>query len=207
LTTEKGSGLLEKWSLSEDRIRSFIAVDIDDQRVLDSLRDLQRALGETGAEVKLVEVDNLHVTIRFLGDVSQGSVDKICGIMDEIEFQSFDVELREVGVFPSMTRVNVVWVGIERGNLELLRIFNQLEQKLEGIGFKPDGRGFSPHITVARVRSGRKIKDLADAVSNMKNMGFGVFNVNSVKLKKSDLTPKGPIYSTLHEARAKREKT
>jgi len=193
--------------LSEDRIRSFIAVDIDDQRVLDSLRDLQRALGETGAEVKLVEVDNLHVTIRFLGDVSQGSVDKICGIMDEIKFQSFDVELREVGVFPSMTRVNVVWVGIERGNLELLRIFNQLEQKLEGIGFKPDGRGFSPHITVARVRSGRKIKDLADAVSNMKNMGFGVFNVNSVKLKKSDLTPKGPIYSTLHEARAKREKT
>ena len=193
--------------MSEDRIRSFIAVDIDDQRVLDSLRDLQRALGETGAEVKLVEVDNLHVTIRFLGDVSQGSVDKICGIMDEIEFQSFDVELREVGVFPSMTRVNVVWVGIERGNLELLRIFNQLEQKLEGIGFKPDGRGFSPHITVARVRSGRKIKDLADAVSNMKNMGFGVFNVNSVKLKKSDLTPKGPIYSTLHEARAKREKT
>ncbi len=193
--------------MSEDRIRSFIAVDIDDQRVLDSLRDLQRALGETGAEVKLVEVDNLHVTIRFLGDVSQGSVDKICGIMDEIKFQSFDVELREVGVFPSMTRVNVVWVGIERGNLELLRIFNQLEQKLEGIGFKPDGRGFSPHITVARVRSGRKIKDLADAVSNMKNMGFGVFNVNSVKLKKSDLTPKGPIYSTLHEARAKREKT
>ena len=193
--------------MSEDRIRSFIAVDIDDQRVLDSLRDLQRALGETGAEVKLVEVDNLHVTIRFLGDVSQGSVDKICGIMDEIEFQSFDVELREVGVYPSMTRVNVVWVGIERGNLELLRIFNQLEQKLEGIGFKPDGRGFSPHITVARVRSGRKIKDLADAVSNMKNMGFGVFNVNSVKLKKSDLTPKGPIYSTLHEARAKREKT
>jgi len=189
--------------LSEERIRSFVAVDIDNQIVLDSFRELYTALKDTGADLKLVDVNNLHITIKFLGDLSRDLLDEVCGIMDEIKFQPFDVELKEVGVFPSMRRVNVVWVGMERGEVELLDIFNQLESRLGRIGFKPDRVGFVPHITVARVRSGRNRDALTNSISSMKSKEFGIFGVNSIKLKKSVLTPQGPIYSTLHEAKAK----
>lgn len=192
-------------ALSEGGIRSFIAVEINEEEVLDNLRRLGKTLTDTGANVRLVELKNLHITLRFLGNVSRSLVDEVGVVLDDIEFQPFDVELRGVGVFPSMRRVNVVWVGIEQGSAELLNVFNQLEPKLRGVGVKPDRRGFVPHITVARVKSGRNIDVLAKTVSNVSGMEFGVFGVDSIKLKKSSLTPEGPIYSTIHEAPAREQ--
>ena len=190
-------------AVSEGGIRSFIAVEITEQAVLENLRRLGQTLTDTGADLRLVEVKNLHITLRFLGTVAHSLVDEVGGVLDEIAFQPFDVELRGVGVFPSMQRVNVVWVGIERGSTELLKVFNQLEPKLRDLGFKPDRRGFVPHITVARVKSGRNRDVLANTVANVSGMEFGGFGVDAIKLKKSVLTPKGPMYSTIHEVSAR----
>lgn len=188
--------------MSEGDLRCFIAVEVADTRVLDSLLELGKALTATGATVKLVEAQNIHATLRFLGNVSRSRVEAVGEVLDEVEFYPFDVELKGVGVFPNLRRVNVVWVGIERGDVELLNVFNQLEAKLKGIGFKPDRRGFSPHITVARISSGRNRDALVDVVSDWSDREFGVFGVDAIQLKKSVLTPRGPIYSTLHEATA-----
>lgn len=188
--------------MSEGDLRCFIAVEVVDMKVLDGLLELGKALTATGAAVKLVEAQNIHATLRFLGNVSRSRVEAVGEVLDEVEFYPFDVELKGVGVFPNLRRVNVVWVGIERGDVELLNVFNQLEAKLKGIGFKPDRRGFSPHITVARISSGRNRDALVDVVSDWSDREFGVFGVDAIQLKKSVLTPRGPIYSTLHEATA-----
>ena len=130
-------------------------------------------------------------------------IDEVNGVLDKIAFQPFEVVLKGVGAFPSLRRVNVVWVGIEQGSAELLHVASQLEPKLRGLGFKPDRRGFVPHITVARVKSGRNRDVLANTVANVSRMEFGGFGVDAIKLKKSVLTPKGPMYSTLHEVSAR----
>ena len=190
---------------AEGDFRCFVAVEIVDMKILENLLTLGKALTATGATVKLVKAQNIHVTLRFLGNMSRSRVEEVGKLLDEIEFYSFDIELRGVGVFPNLRRVNVVWVGIERGDVELLNVFNQLEGKLKGIGFKLDRRGFSPHITVARVSSGRNRDALVEMVSNWSDREFGGFRVNAIQLKKSVLTPRGPIYSTLHEVSARQQ--
>jgi 2'-5' RNA ligase len=189
--------------MSEGSLRCFVAVEVVDIKVLDNLITLGKALTTTGATVKLVEAQNIHATLRFLGNVSLSRVEEVGELLDEVEFYPFDVELKGVGVFPNLRRVNVVWVGIERGDVELLNIFNQLEAKLKGIGFKSDRRGFTPHITVARVSSGRNRDALVDVVSDWRDREFGMYRVDAIQLKKSVLTPRGPIYSTLHETSAR----
>jgi len=189
--------------MSEENLRCFIAVEIGDAQVLDNLLAVGRALTATGATVKPVAAQNLHVTLRFLGDVSRSRVEEIGKLLDEIEFTPFEVELKGVGVFPNLRRVNVIWVGITRGDVELLHVFTQLDAKLKGAGFPSDRRGFAPHITVARVSSGRQREALVDVVSAWRDREFGVFGVDAIQLKQSVLTPRGPIYSTLHEASAR----
>ncbi len=188
--------------MSEGDLRCFIAVEIVDTQVLNNLVAFGKALVATGATVKPVEAQNLHVTLRFLGNVSRSRVEEVGQLIDEIEFSPFEVELRDVGVFPNLRRVNVVWVGIARGDVELLHVFTQLDAKLQGVGFPSDRRGFAPHITVARVSSGQQREALVEAVAAWRDREFGVFGVDAIQLKRSVLTPRGPIYSTLHEATA-----
>jgi 2'-5' RNA ligase len=93
----------------------------------------------------------------------------------------------------------VVWAGITEGADQLRSIFNQLEPRLRSLGFAPDPKGFSPHLTIARVKSGRNKAELAQCLTENANYEFGVVHAACLRLKRSDLTPKGPIYSTLKE--------
>jgi len=185
--------------VSEELIRSFIAVELGDSDILTKVMSLQRTLIETGADLKIVEPQNIHVTLRFLGEIPAGLVERVCEAMRQIKFQPFDLELEGLGCFPGYHRPNVVWVGITRGEVELRSIFNQLEPNLRKLGFPPDRKGFSPHLTIARVRSGRNRQKLVEAVKALKDQSLGSMTVSRVKLKKSILTPKGPTYTTLYE--------
>ena len=185
--------------VSEELIRSFIAVELGDGHILTKMISLQRTLIETGADLKIVEPQNIHATLRFLGEIPVSLVESVCEAMRQIKFQPFDLELEGLGCFPDYHRPNVVWVGITRGEVELHSIFNQLEPNLRKLGFPPDRKGFSPHLTIARVRSGRNRQKLVEAVEALKDQSLGSITVSRVKLKKSVLTPKGPIYTTLYE--------
>ena len=185
--------------VSEELVRSFIAVELGDGDILTKLTSLQRTLIQTGADLKIVEPQNIHVTLRFLGEIPASLVESVCEAMRQIKFQPFDLELEGLGCFPDYHRPNVVWVGITRGEVELRSIFNQLEPSLRRLGFPPDRKGFSPHLTIARVRSGRDRQKLVESVEALKDQTIGSITVSRVKLKKSVLTPKGPIYSTLYE--------
>jgi 2'-5' RNA ligase len=162
----------------------------------------QKALASTGGDLKLVEAENIHITMRFLGELPVSLVNRIGEELKTVQFNPFEMSLEGAGVFPDMRRINVVWVGIKKGLLELVDIHSQVELRLKRLGISPDDRGFNPHITIARVRSARNKDKLAEAILITKNKDFGTFPVNFVKLKKSILTPKGPIYITLVEVRA-----
>jgi 2'-5' RNA ligase len=126
-------------------------------------------------------------------------VDKIYEGMKKVEFEPFDIKIQGVGVFPNMRYPRVLWAGIREGADQLRSIFNQLEPQLRSLGFAPDTKGFSPHLTIARVKSGRNKAELARRVEENLNYEFGIVKANCLRLKRSDLTPKGPIYSTLRE--------
>jgi len=156
-------------------------------------------LTKTGADLKIVEPKNIHITMRFLGDITLDTVEKIFDGMNKVQFVPFDVKICGVGAFPDVRYPRVVWAGITQGAEELRDIFNQLEPQLRTLGFAPDSKGFSPHLTIARVRSGRNKSELASFVGENSNYDFGTVRAACLRLKRSVLTPKGPIYSTLKE--------
>lgn len=188
--------------MSQDRIRSFVAVDLDEASIRERITSAQKGLEQTRAQLKLVDPEIMHLTLRFLGEIPQTTVESVKEAMDAVRFQSFEVEFTGLGAFPSLNRINVVWVGIKHGHEQLDQIFHQLEPKLRQLGLPPDNKGFSPHLTIARVKSGLNKAALADYVSSMRDQEFGKLPVKAVRLKKSTLTPKGPIYTTLHEVGA-----
>jgi len=182
-----------------EKIRSFIAFDVEEETVIRNLSNAQRMLAETGASLRLVKPENIHITLRFLGEISSGMVNRIHEEMEKVTFTPFDVEIKGVGAFPNLRRIRVVWAGIRRGTNELRDIFNQLEPNLNRLGFKPDVRGFSPHLTIARVKTSRKKSELIKRIKELENYEFGTVRARCLRLKRSILTPKGPIYSVLKE--------
>ncbi len=180
-------------------IRSFIAFDIDSTEVRNKLAKAQTLIVQTGADVRLVETENIHVTMRFLGDISANMVDKIFEEMKAVQFVPFSIQLKGIGVFPSLSYPRVVWAGITEGTNELRSIYEQLEPRLRVLGFAADDHGFSPHLTIARVRSGRNKMQLSDFVRKNAEMDFGTIRGECIRLKRSMLSPRGPTYSTLKE--------
>jgi len=182
-----------------EMIRSFIAFDIDSESLLRKFSEAEGILVNTGASLKLVQPRNIHITMRFLGDISVSMIDSIHEEMNKVSFTPFDVEIKGLGAFPSLKYTRVVWAGIRKGTDELTDVSSQLEPRLQKLGFRPDPKGFSPHLTIARVKTGRNKAELARCIGELVNHEFGVVRANCLKLKKSVLTPKGPIYSTLRE--------
>ncbi len=182
-----------------ESIRSFIAFDMDSEPVLKKIVEVQNMLINTGADLKLVEPQNIHITIRFLGNISPTTVDKIYEGMKKVRFTPFDAKIKDLGAFPKPQYAKVLWVGMTEGAEQMRSVFNQLEPHVRGLGFPPDRKGFSPHLTIARVRSGRNRVELSRSISENANYDFGVVRASCLRLKKSDLTPTGPIYSILRE--------
>jgi 2'-5' RNA ligase len=179
------------------RFRGFIAVDID---ASSSVVEFGRDIRSSGANVKLVEPENVHITLKFLGDVEEDQVDDIEKAMrDSVkDIEPFKIKLIGTGVFPNQRNVKVIWVGVENGKY-LEEIAGNIDERLSHLGFKKEKRGFSSHLTVARVKTARNKDALLKTIGNYADTEFGVQEVKSIKLKKSVLTPQGPIYSTVRE--------
>jgi 2'-5' RNA ligase len=189
----------------QEQIRSFIAFDLNSEQVLKRLTEAQAMLVRTGADLKAVEPQNIHVTMRFLGNIAPETVDRVHEEMKKVHFDPFDTKLHGLGVFPDLRYPRVCWAGITEGADQLRSIFTQLEPRLRGLGFAADPKGFSPHLTIARVRSGRNKAELATCIEENADYDFGVIRADCLRLKKSDLTPRGPIYSTLREVCPQRQ--
>ncbi len=182
-----------------EMFRSFIAFDINNESVIQRFKEADVNLTKTGADLKIVAPQNIHITMRFLGDIKPAMVDSVHEAMKKVVFTAFDCEIRGLGAFPDLRHPRVVWAGIRKGANELRNVFEQLEPSLIQLGFTPDQRGFSPHLTLTRLRTGRNKAELARWVQDSVDFEFGAVKADCLRLKRSILTPKGPIYSTLKE--------
>lgn len=179
--------------------RGFIAIDITPTP---TLLAFEEDIRKTNADVKLVELENIHITVKFLGDTDEQHIDAIEQRMKESVqgIKPFPITLRGTGVFPNKNYVKVLWVGItDEGTIEA--IAKAIDASLAPLGFKKEQRGFSPHLTVGRVKTARNKERLLRVVDQYNAEEFTVQEVQALMLKKSDLTPQGPMYSTLREVR------
>jgi RNA 2',3'-cyclic 3'-phosphodiesterase len=190
--------------LSGGQIRSFVSIDLDDEKVLSQVESIMSSLSSLGGDVKPVERENIHLTLKFLGNVSTTKLEEIKSALAQVTFPSFSLEIKGAGAFPNLKRMNVIWVGVGEGWSQVELIFEQTEKLLQQLGFSRETRPFSPHITVARVKSGRKRDEIAVFLGHLTDESFGTFAVESVRLKQSVLSSLGPKYSTLYEVPARK---
>jgi 2'-5' RNA ligase len=183
--------------LSEDQVRSFVSIDLEDQQVLSRIGSILSSLKALGGDLKPVGEENIHLTLKFLGDVSTLRLADVKSSLQQLAFPSFTAEIKGAGAFPNLKHMNVIWVGVNEGWTQVEQIYEQVEKLLSGVGFRRENRPFSPHITIARVRSGRKRDETANFLQHLSDESFGTVTVNKVRLKQSILSSAGPKYSTL----------
>ncbi|HEX9908813.1 MAG TPA: RNA 2',3'-cyclic phosphodiesterase [Thermoplasmata archaeon] len=179
------------------KFRAFISADIVPS---DSLAALLRELAHSRADLKIVRPELMHVTLKFLGDTDEGIVDEVVARMATASsgVRPFTIRLSGMGAFPSLSNIRVVWVGIEDGSL-LGSIAGRLDTLMKDLGFERDKKGFKPHLTLARTRSGRNIANVQEILRSNAATDYGSYMIDRVILKKSVLGPSGPTYSTVRE--------
>ncbi len=187
-----------------ERIRAFIAVDIEEPRVLSRLVQIRDAFVATGAPIKPVEDQNMHITIRFLGSTPVALLDEIEAVMRQARPRRVVIKLRGVGAFPSIERPRVIWVGVEPGPgaEELERIYRVVERGVRRLGWSPEREEFIPHVTLARIKGRRNIDRVVKLLRELSDVEVGEVVLESLRLKQSILTRSGPIYRTVREVRA-----
>ncbi len=178
-------------------LRTFIAVDIGP---LDELVAFEHELEAIGADLKLVAPENIHITLKFLGNTSEALVEDITETIKDCskEIKPFKLEFKGAGVFPNLNYIKVLWVGINDQGI-LGPLADDLDSKLTKLGFKSEKRGFSPHVTMGRVKSPKNKKALKELIMQNKDKFFCELNIDNIRLKKSILASKGPTYYTLAE--------
>ena len=181
------------------KFRGFIAIDIGS---FPKLVEFENEIKKTGADVKLVDPKIVHITLKFLGDTEENLVEKIEEIMKNSveEIKPFEMQLIGTGVFPDQKYIRVAWIGIKNGE-QIGKIANKIEEQISKLGFEKENREFSAHLTIGRIRSAKNKEKLLQVIEKYKDANFGSYKVDSIKLKKSELTPKGPIYTTLKEVK------
>ena len=185
------------------KIRAFIAIDI---KTFPKLTQLEQELKQTKANIKLVEPENIHITLKFLGDTDENLIEEINTIIEESvkKTKPFEIQLKNTGVFPNQNYIKVIWIGIHNSE-KIAEISQQIDEQLFDLGFEQEKRPFSPHLTIARVKSAENKDQLLNIINKYQDLTFQEIKVESIKLKKSQLTPKGPIYTTLKEIKLSKE--
>jgi len=185
-----------------DVVRSFIAIHLppDVRAELTSLEDNLKA--RRHPFVKWVDPESMHLTLKFLGDVAVDSIPQIVEAMAGVAqaHSPFDLQVAGTGAFPNWQRPQVVWVGVGGESDKLNALHRELESALSPMGFTPESRSFSAHLTLGRLRDRvtsddrRRFAEFAQKITFETSLSF---EVNAVRLMRSQLTPTGPIYSEL----------
>jgi len=184
-------------------IRSFVAVELSDQ-VRQALADLQEKLKVQvpPKAVRWTRPESIHLTLQFLGEVAPGKVEAIAEALREVGAGQapFTFQLKELGVFPNPGRPRVVWVGVAEPSGGLVAVQKGVTQALEPLGFEPEKRPYSPHLTIGRAdrRAGRQdLAEVGELVTRTEVGTLGQVRVEHVVLMKSDLQPGGAVYTPL----------
>ncbi len=182
-------------------MRVFIATDIND-KIREELRELQQQLKTQSNiqkyDAKWVNPDNIHLTLKFLGEITEQQTLEICKLVEQTarQQQGFELDVETVGFF-GRESARVLWVGLGRGKEKLAELQKDLEQKLAETGWPKEKRSFTGHLTLCRIKNKKAGKKLAELTEKYKEHKLGNLQVDSISVYQSTLTPEGAVYSTL----------
>lgn len=184
-----------------ETFRAFIAIDLP-ETVRRSLAEAQEALNLHGASIKWVRPENIHLTLKFLGDTDTAQTARIVGAMTSAakDCPGLSLMAKDIGVFPDLKRARVIWAGV-KGQLEILiNLQRNLEDYLAELGFAKERRNFSAHLTLGRVKGKIAPTRLKAAIEGFKGFESEPFKVDRIVLFKSELRPSGAVYTQVHQA-------
>lgn len=184
-----------------ERIRTFIAVNLSDELRAQAAA-VQGQLRTAAPSVKWVAPEGMHFTLKFLGGVDADLIHRVIASSEAaVQGQpEFDLTLHGAGAFPRPGSARVVWVGVSAGAEQMAELARRIEAAMTPLGFEPERRPFSAHMTLGRVKS-RPEPGLREAIERLRDVAVGTMRVTSVAVMRSDLTPRGAIYTRLAEAR------
>ncbi len=192
-----------------EQIRSFIAIELPDELKLE-LTQLEARL-KSGKQpwVKWVDPYSIHLTLKFLGSIAADRSGEITRAMEEAVrgIPPFHLEVKDLGVFPNLRRVQIVWVGMGGEVDKLGQLQQRIESNLVPLGFAPESRPFMPHLTLARLRDRASLDErqrLGQLIAGTKFEAVYAIEVDSVNLMKSQLTREGAIYSRISSVELKK---
>lgn len=176
-------------------MRSFIAVDVS-KELLPKIVEVQTQITE--GKIKFVEPENLHFTLKFLGEITDEKAHDVIKKLKEIcaAFSPFPIHIKDIGAFPSFNYMKVIWIGVE--SEEFFTLSKLVDSGMGNLGFKQE-KNVIPHLTIGRVKAPGNKATLQSQVKALRDTDIGEMRVGSVILKKSELTRKGPIYSDIEE--------
>jgi len=186
--------------MSEEKsIRAFLAVD-PPREVLDEIGRIQDRLRNIiQGDIRWVRPEGIHLTLKFFGSISESDVANISQAVknNTSNVKPFTLGIRRVGAFPDVKRPRVLWLGMD-GDVEILiRLQKKVDTELQNYGFGKEERSFKPHLTLARIKDPRGLIGLVKIMEKSEDYAAGSFSAGGLNLFKSDLTPKGAVYTKL----------
>ncbi len=178
-------------------MRTFIAIELP-EGIKKKIELLQAPLKKTNALVSWVKPGNIHITLKFLGEVPEEKINEVISGTEQAvrETKRFTMSLKGMGAFPDFKRPRVIWIGSGSGEKELSYLANRIEEEMERIGFPKEQRKFSAHFTIGRVKSPKNIEKLMELIK-LTEFQTEEIPVNEVVVMKSQLHPAGAIYTPL----------
>lgn len=177
-------------------IRAFLAIPVSAEVRAESRRVIQRLAQSCESNVKWVDPDQLHLTLKFFGDIRQEATSDICRRVQEVieGHPEFPAEFVGVGAFPQPHRPRTIWAGVELGQDRLVDLAHRIERSLETLGYPRERRRFMPHLTLGRVKARGPFQELAQAIGELGSHPFGGMWVSELVLFRSELSSEGPHY-------------
>ena len=185
----------------QQAMRCFISITLPEE-IKRGMTAIQGRLRASGADVSWTRPEGIHLTLKFLGEVEEKRVPKIAAALDNAVngIGAFSLSVSGMGTFPDRRRPRVVWIGLKEDGDSLIKLQENVGRELVTIGFPLEKRGFTPHVTLGRIRSNRSIEKLLDLIGEEKGVELNGFTVTKVHLMESQLRSTGAIYTELYSA-------
>ena len=182
-------------------MRAFIAVELD-EKIRENCRRIMNRLMTSDADVKWVKPSNMHLTLKFLGEIDEPQAEEIKEFIREIASEKyfFETGFSGLGFFPNQRKPRVLWLGINKGIEVLKDLADKIDDKSAVIGIEKEERAFSPHLTLGRFRSLKNFDELMKIVEKNREFDAGTMQVEGIHLIQSVLQPAGPVYTKIYTA-------
>ena len=179
-----------------ETVRSFLAIELAEDLV-PKILDVQKEFKKTNANIKYVPSQNMHFTLKFFGNIDLDMVEDISMAVEKVikNYSSFELNIKTCGCFPNMKVIKVLWLGLDEGS-PIKDLQKDLDKEFRKLGFKKE-KNFISHLTIGRVKSPKNKQEIRKTIEKLEDIEIGQMTVSKICLKKSTLTPQGPIYEDI----------